>query len=129
MNTQVYYWVVLCIVVAGRVHGQVSIGLELGGSYAPFTLYAATVDNVSNRIDYIFGVNSQIHLGQRLLLNTRVSYVDREDFRWRDFCLCPDYLYSEYTQNDISLDFSTSYIVGKNIVTTYHPSKRMRIFA
>lgn len=92
-----------------HINAQVNIGVELGASYAPFNLYAATVANSSNRIDYLYGINGQVYLSERILLNTRVSYINREDFRWEETCTCPDYRYSAYSQNDINLDLSAMY--------------------
>lgn len=127
MKRNYFFCVLICLLIIGHIHGQVTIGLELGGSYAPFTLYAATVENTSSRIDYLFGINGQVHLNDRLLLNARVSYVDREDFRWQDLCLCPDYLYSEYFQNDINLDVSTMYKLNKMISVGFGMSALKKI--
>ena len=45
-----------------------------------------------------------------------VSYVDREDFKWQDLCLCPDYLYSTYTQSDLNMELSLLYYLN----STFH---------
>lgn len=87
-------------------YGQVSIIPELGVSYAPFTLYGANITNTSNRLDYLFGINGRFNVNERLLMNTRLSYVDRENFKWTELCICPGYLYSAYEQQDLNLDFN-----------------------
>lgn len=107
---------------AKRSFAQVSISPEIGFSRAPFVVYGANTKNESKRLELLLGINGQFNLTEKLRFNARVSYVDREGLKWADLCICPDYLYTEYKQEELNLDFNIMYPVYKNIYLGIGPS-------
>jgi len=93
--------------------GQITISPEIGISYLPFTLYGANTENSSNRIDYLLGISGSIPIYEKWHINTRISYVDREDIKWTDLCICPGYQYTQYSHSDLNIDFSANYQLYK----------------
>lgn len=93
--------------------GQITISPEIGISYLPFTLYGANTENSSNRIDYILGISGSVPVHEKWHINTRISYVDREDIKWTDLCTCPGYQYTQYSHSDLNIDFSANYQLYK----------------
>ena len=103
------YTILLFICGPQCLPAQVKVSPEIGGSYAPYTIYGINTQHTSNRLDYLFGINGSLQISKHFLANLRISYVDREDFKWLDLCLCPDYLYSAYTQSDLNVELSLLY--------------------
>lgn len=110
------YTILLFICGPSSLPAQVKVSPEIGVSYAPFTIYGINTQHTSNRLDYLFGINGSLQISKRILANLRISYVDREDFQWQDLCLCPDYLYSTYTQSDLNMELSLLYALN----STFH---------
>ena len=85
---------------------QVTISPEIGISYLPLKLYGATTENMSNRIDYLIGISGRFPIHKYWIIDTRISFINREDLRWTDLCTCPGYLYTDFRHYDINIDFS-----------------------
>ena len=96
--------------VSAKLAGQITVSLEAGVSYWPFALETLNSGTrYSNRIDYLVGVSGMVPVHEMWHLNMRLSYSSRENMRWRDLVFCPGYEYSEYTHNDLNIDFSVRY--------------------
>ncbi len=81
----------------------------------------------SNRIDYVFGISSQVQIHKNWFVNSKISYVDREDIKWRDLCTCPGYLYDELRHYDINLDFSLIKSISSIIKLGIGPSLMVKV--
>jgi len=107
------YTILLFICGPQCLPAQVKVSPEIGGSYAPYTIYGINTQHTSNRLDYLFGINGSLQISKHFLANLRISYVDREDFKWQDLVLRPKYLYSTYTQSDLNMELSLLYTISE----------------
>lgn len=111
-RTTLVAFLILTIGLSGLT-AQVKVSPEIGVSYAPFMFYSANTKQVAEGVDYMLGINGSVQLTDRFLTNLRISYVDREDFKWQDLCLCPDYLYSTFTHSDLNMELSLLYSISE----------------
>lgn len=113
---------ILCLITYFNSSSQVYLSPEIGISYLPFVLYGANNMKQSNRIDYIFGISSQFQMHKKWFVNSKISYVDREDIIWHDLCSCPEFFYDELRQYDINLDFSLMRVISNKLKIGIGPS-------
>jgi len=113
MRTTLDICLLLFTIGISDLPAQVKVSPEIGVSYAPFMFYSANTEQVAEGVDYMLGINGSVQLTDRFLANLRVSYVDREDFKWQDLVLRPKYLYSTYTQSDLNMELSLLYTISE----------------
>jgi hypothetical protein len=110
MEKRILMFAMSIFLVSIKLAGQIAVSLEAGISYWPFALETLNSGTrYSNRIDYLVGVSGTVPVHEMWHLNMRLSYSSRENMRWRDLAFCPGYEYSEYTHNDLNIDFSVRY--------------------
>lgn len=97
------------------VTAQVTISPEVGVSYLPYKIYGANSEAESNRLDILLGLTARVNILKKWYVNTRVTFINREDVRWTDLCFCPGYEYTEYRNNDLNMDFNGYYKIYKPI--------------
>jgi len=118
---------IFCLVAYFNASSQVTLSPEIGISYLPFTLYGANAMKQSNRMDYVFGISSQFPIHKKWFVNSRISYVDREDIKWHDLCSCGEFFYKELRHYDINLDFSLMKTIGSKIKLGIGPSLIVKV--
>ena len=121
------FLILLCVIAYFNANSQVTLSPEIGISYLPFTLYGANIKKQSNRMDYVFGISSQVQIHKKWLVISKISYVDREDIKWHDLCTCPEFFYDELRHYDINLDFSLMKTLGSKIKLGIGPSLILKV--
>ena len=121
------FLILLCVIAYFNANSQVTLSPEIGISYLPFTLYGANNMKESNRMDYVFGISSQFQIHKKWFVNSKISYVDREDIKWHDLCFCPEFFYDELRHYDINLDFSLMKTLGSKIKLGVGPSLIVKV--
>ncbi len=115
MKTDIAATVILIGLIIQAGFSQVTISPELGISYLPFTLRGGNSQQKSNRIDFLIGVSGQLPIQEKWYINTRLSYVNREDIKLFDLTLNPDYLGHIYKHNDLNFDINNNYKFFENL--------------
>lgn len=119
--------IIICSIAFCKINSQVTLSPEIGISYLPFTLYGANAMKQSNRMDYVFGISSQVQIHKKWFVNSKISYVDREDIKWHDLCTCGEFFYDELRHYDINLDFSLMKTIGSKIKLGIGPSLILKV--
>lgn len=94
---------------------QVLISPEVGLSYLPFEFWGGGTVIEARNPNLSVGLTANLPIRDDWYIGSRVSYTDREDVQWMIFCDCPEYLNSEYIQQDLNFDFSVNNSILSNI--------------
>lgn len=95
--------------MTSTIFGQIKIIPELGISHSSLTLYSASRVIKNEEVNFLVGLNGIVPISDRLNFSTRLGFVYRENYKWTDLCICPDYLYTSYKHDEFNIDMSLNY--------------------
>lgn len=129
MNAVGQGFLVLFCIVAQAVTAQVIISPEIGVSHAPLLLHGTNSYDESKNFDLIYGLYTRAKLSDRLSLNLRFTYFEREELAWQDLCFACDLKRHVYTSSDLNIDLDLAYTLRSNISIWVGPSLTRKITA